>query len=155
MGWYGIYRGYCARNRRGGINRKRTIDNEMNTGTTRVVMSTMRGTVWYGVIKEVATDAYVGLVCPTHIADGELMYKPLSEDMGPIYYAMPASYLGFLDARAPLDTTTQAGKWAAEWRESCRRYQGERAAERREARAWKARIRELRAQAYRRQGDER
>lgn len=138
MGWYGIPSGVCQKDRRGGINRKRTLDEEMTSKGGFPLMSTMRGTVWYAVYQPIDGKPF-GLVCLTHIRDGEFSYKPLDETMAPICHAMPTSYLDYLDRHAPIDGDRQCDEWAKEWRNACRQEnerKRKRRAERAEFRSW-------------------
>lgn len=144
MGWYGIPSGACRKDRRGGVNRKATLDEEMTSRHGFPLMSTMRGTVWYAVYQPTDGKPY-GLVCLTHIRNGEFSYKPMDETMAPVYYAMPTSYLDYLDEHAPTDGETQFARWARQWRAKCReenQAKSRQRARRREFRKWLRGLRE-------------
>lgn len=142
MGYYGIT---CyQRDRRGRPNRKATLDTEFTGTDGTIIRSTMRGTVYYGIWQSATTGDYAIIVAPTHISeDDELFYKPLSEDMGPVYYSAPRSYIEFLEKHAPIEGDGPGAVWAREWRRKClehadevrarRRFRNER---RRRYKAW-------------------
>jgi hypothetical protein len=117
MGYYGIP--WYEKDRRGRPNRKKTLDKEFTTDKGKVVRSCMRGTVYYAIWQSEEDGSYVGLVSPTHMMDGELFYKPLSELDGPLHYAAPRSFIEFLEKNAPLEGDDLYTDGAREWRAKC------------------------------------
>lgn len=135
MGWYGMSSCQCIKNRRGSINRKASVDEEFTSDKGIVIMSTMRGVIWYGIYMPLNGSRPYGLVCRTRIEGDEFWYKPLDETMGPIFYDMPKKYLDYLDVHAPLNPDNKFDRYAFEWRSKCRRHNEEKRQERAARRA--------------------
>ena len=114
MGWYGTFVDHNPTSKE----RKQIIDDECTftneNGTYSVVKSTMKGNVWYGVRQFVPANGgptvrFAEVVKTEYLAkDGQLMEKPMTEDMGPYAYDMPVSYLK--------DLTDTDNEFANEWR---------------------------------------
>lgn len=143
MGWYGLY--WYERTASGKPNRKRTLDNEFNGDGGTVVKSCMRGTTYYAIWQDGKDGTYTGIVCPTHMMDGELFYKPLSEKDGPLHYAAPRSFIEFLEENAPIEGDDIFAQGAREWRAKCLEHADEVRARRKSRNEWRSRMRDWRA----------
>ena len=120
MGWFGTPGCYCRHNRRGGVNRKATLDSEFSDGRGEVLSSTMKGTTYYAVYHDKERDEYTALVVLTHVRDGEFWTKTLTERDCPLRaVACPRSYIEFLDEHAPIVGDGVLDGYARDWRARC------------------------------------
>ena len=108
MGWDW----YIANNYKNGkIDRKKEIDDICNRNRTQVVQSCLRGTTYYGAIKNIDTKEVYAVVYLTSTNGREFGYKDMDETMNPYYYDCPESILKEL---TPTDN-----EWANFWRKNC------------------------------------
>ena len=78
---------------------------------------TMRGSVYYGALKDTETNVVSAVVVLTHVSQNEYYnfgYKLIGEEMGPTESKCPASILKLL--------TDTDSKYANDWRNRCWKY---------------------------------
>jgi len=121
MGWTGKGLWFCEFNRNGSVNKKRTMDRELESWGTTVVKSVMSGGNWYGVVREKDGRAWL-LVCLIHIERqrDEFMYKDMTDTCGPYERDCPKAILDLADELCPCTDEYDHSGYARKWREDCR-----------------------------------
>ena len=117
MGWTGIFYNdpTIVFNKKGEVNKKKTIDKIMNTDEWEVIKSVMDGNTWYGAIKNQKSEIFGMVVRVKNSKENrEFIFKEISEDMGPCYYNCPNT---ILDLLGPTEFD-----YAKKWREDCRKW---------------------------------
>jgi hypothetical protein len=108
---------------------QKTVDlviSQINSVTTtrswEVVDHSMRGNVFYGLVKRTKFDTneveYFAVVYLTSRRNGEFGYKDMDESMGPYYYDCPNRILNKLEVLSP-----NPSECAKKWRDTCRQKQ--------------------------------
>ena len=131
MGWTSYLPMHFTKS--GNINRKAECDKTFTYGSDskryKVLKSTMKGSVYYAAIQNIACfdgfdddgkEIYTPIengkvwcaICLTKVKDGEFYCKDMDETMGPLYYDCPKSILNLL--------SETDNKYALKWRQKCR-----------------------------------
>lgn len=122
MGTTGICKYDCIRNKRGNVDRKKTLDREFSYGTTKVLKSAMAGGNYYAVLeweREGVTQRCLYVAkCSTD--SHYFYYKEMSDTMGPVYYDCPKAILDLADELVPCTEEYDYSGYAKAWREKCR-----------------------------------
>ena len=126
MGWTGMDKVYCELNANGSVNKKKTMDREVERyGDLRVVKSQMNGGNWYAVVEHAKdTEHYRKgecflMVALTEVNGDEFVYKDMDDTMGPNGCDCPKAILDLADELAPLSSYRYVG-YAQEYRDRCR-----------------------------------
>ena len=122
MGWTSFSKSYCIFDKRGHVDKKETMTQEIESyGDLKVVKAVMSGTNYYSVVHNLKSGDYFLLMCLTGVRDGEFWYKEMEDTMGPCYYDCPKSILDLADALCPCTEGYDPNGWAKKWRDECRR----------------------------------
>ena len=126
MGWTGMDLCYCELNRNGSVNKKRTMDREVESyGDLKVVKSQMSGGNWYAVVEHARETRHYRkgscflMVCLTKVDHDEFLYKDMDDTVGPYGCDCPKAILDLADELAPLSSYGHVG-YAKEYRDRCR-----------------------------------
>lgn len=119
MGWTGFDKYHCEFYRNGRVDKKKTMDRELESWGTTVIKSAMGNGNWYGVIKAKNGSHYLVQIL-IEIRDGYFMYKEISDTMGPGLCECPASILDLADELCPCTEEYDDMGWAKDFRDECR-----------------------------------
>ena len=123
MGWISIPSFMCEYKPDGQIDRKKTLDKELNLSFKdngqyeyKLLKSQMYGATCYSAIekniKKENNKKVFALITITRVENGELWYKDMDESMWPYYYDCPHSIFKLL-------TPVEEGSYADSWRKEC------------------------------------
>ena len=120
MGWWGVYYGGKAPNRKDRLQmilHQEELDKETEHG--KLIDVSLVGTTVYGAYYNKRLDKVIGIVLLSHWCDGELRIKSMDETVGPTHVQCPMRILNKL---SPLTPEDDPHGWCAKWREQCVAY---------------------------------
>lgn len=98
----------------GKIDRKAECDNEFNNNKFEVLKSCMVSTVYYAAVRYKKNGTVFCVVGLTHVRNGNILTKFITEDAGPGEYKCPKSILKLLSSTTNVHVNT--------WRKKCEEY---------------------------------
>lgn len=105
--------------RRGNVDKKATMTNELERWGTEVVKAAMGGGNYYAIVRDTHGNPFLAVIL-TDVRDGEFWYKEMTDTMGPYECSCPKSVLDLADELCPCTEEYDYAGYAKEWRAKCR-----------------------------------